>query len=220
MIIKPLVVDIYHGNGIGLRRDEAGGFKAFKEAGGVGVIHKASQGTHVTDDAYARRRSLAKAAGLLWGAYHFNTGESVAAQVAHFFDAALPDDHTLMALDFEDNPRSEMNIRQAKEFLTIADAKLGRKLMIYGGNRLKENLPDADLFFASHRLWLCQYGPHPKLPKPWSEYWLWQYAADGVGPQPHHVPGIPGNPDMNTSERTIEQLKAEWAGAVVTTLTV
>lgn len=212
MIIKPLVVDIYHGNGIGQRRDESGGFKAFRGSGGVGVIHKASQGVSMMDDAYARRRLLAKSVGLLWGAYHFNTGESPAAQVRHFFDAAKPDDHTLMALDFEDNPHSEMNIEQAREFLTIADRKLGRKLMIYGGNRLKELLPHRDEFFGAHRLWLCQYGSHPKLPTSWTEYWLWQYAADGEGPQPHHVPGVPGNPDVNTSERTVEQLGAEWAG--------
>lgn len=215
MIIKPLVVDIYHGNGIGQRRDEASGFAAFKAAGGVGIIHKASQGTRTTDDAYARRRILAGNAGLLWGAYHFNTGESPAMQVEHFFDAAKPNDKTLMALDFEDNPKSEMNINQAREFLAKADAKLGRKLMIYGGNRIKELLPHRDEFFGSHRLWLCQYGPHPRLPTSWTEYWIWQYAADGEGPQPHHVPGIPGNPDVNTSERTIEQLTREWPGESV-----
>lgn len=213
MLITPLVVDLYHDNEVGNDGNELAGFRAFKAAGGVGVIHKASQGTQTIDGAYGRRRSLVLEAGLLWGAYHFNTGEDAGAQVAHFFQCARPDDNTLMAIDFEDNPRSNMSIAQLRTFVSLADALLGRKLLIYGGNRLKENLPKADPFFASHRLWLCQYGPKPKLPKPWSEYWIWQYAADGEGPQPHHVAGIPGNPDLNTSQRTPEQLAKEWAGA-------
>lgn len=215
MIIKPIVIDCYHGNTIASRpgSNEASGFAAFKAAGGIGVVHKATQGATVVDHAYANRRADATAAGLMWGAYHFNTGEDPAKQVANFFDAARPDESTLMALDFEDNPQSNMSIEQAREFLTIADAKLGRKLMIYGGNRIKELLPKKDLFFAAHRLWLCQYGPKPKLPTSWSEYWLWQYAADGVGPAPRKAAGFPGNPDVNTSERTPAQLVAEWPGA-------
>lgn len=210
MIFKPLVVDVYHGNDI-----DVDGFAKFKAAGGVGVIHKASEGIHTTDSLYASRRKKALAAGLMWGAYHFNSGDDPAKQVARFFDAAQPDEHTLMALDFEDNPKSQMSIEQARAFLTIADAKLGRRLMIYGGNRIKEKLPHKDDFFGKHRLWLCQYGMHAVLPTSWTEYWLWQYCADGVGPQPHHVPGFPGNPDLNTSERTPAQLVAEWAGAPV-----
>lgn len=212
MIIKPLVVDIYHGNSVGKSKDEVGGFEAAKGAGIIGFIHKASQGTGMTDSAYARRRLMCKNVGLLWGAYHFNSGQKVTAQVEHFFNVARPDDHTLMALDFEDNLKSQMTIEQAREFLELADIKLGRKLAIYSGNRLKELLPRKDAFFGSHRLWLAQYGPRPKLPKSWPEYWLWQYAADGEGPLPHKIPGIPGNPDVNTSRRTVAQLTAEWPG--------
>lgn len=205
MIIKPLVIDISHHN-------DVESFAQAKAAGVLGIIHKASQGRAMIDGQYARRRQAALAAGLLWGAYHFNTGEDPAAQVDHFFQAARPDEHTLMALDFEDNPGSNMSADQARRFLQIADAKLGRKLMIYGGNRVKELIPHKDAFFASHRLWLCQYAATYKLPAAWSECWLWQYAADGSGPKPHTVPGIPGNIDCNTTDRTPEQLAAEWAG--------
>lgn len=208
MIIKPLVIDISHHNTI----DD---FVAVRKAGVVGVIHKATEGTGMVDKTYALRRKQAVAARLMWGAYHFNSGQDVEAQVEHFFDVTEPDEHTLMALDFEDNKKSQMSIAQAKKFLQLGDAKLGRQLMIYSGNRIKELLPKPDKFFGSHRLWLCQYGQRPKLPAAWSSYWIWQYAADGVGPQPHKVRGVQGKPDVNTSELTPDQLAAEWAGEPV-----
>ena len=71
--MTPAVIDIYHGNVV---HD----FSALKAAGVVGVIHKCTQGAHYADPLYAARRKLATDAGLLWGAYAFNTGESVAAQ--------------------------------------------------------------------------------------------------------------------------------------------
>lgn len=205
MIIKPLVLDLSHHN---IVTDYA----AVKAAGVVGIIYKASEGIGYKDVTYSVQRVKALDAGLLWGAYHFNTGQDVAAQVDHFFECARPESDTLMALDFEDNPKSNMSAKQAKQFLDFGDKMLGHKLVLYGGNRIKELMPKSDKFLASHRLWLCQYGARPKLPSAWSEYWIWQYAADGVGPKPHTVRGVKGNPDVNTSERTPEQLKAEWAG--------
>lgn len=210
MIIKPLVLDLSHHN-------EVTDFNLIKAAGVVGIIYKASEGVGYQDVTYAKQRDRALAAGLLWGAYHFNTGQDVAAQVEHFFECAKPDESTLMALDFEDNPKSNMSAKQARQFLQLADEKLGRKLMIYGGNRIKELMPKTDKFFASHRLWLCQYGLRPKLPSAWSDYWIWQYAADGEGPKPWSVRGIKGTPDVNTSERTPEQLAQEWAGEQIKT---
>ena len=184
-----------------------------------GVIHKSSQGSTLADNAYARRRKDAVQAGLLWGAYHFNTGGDIGNQVNWFFQCAQPDANTLMVLDFEDNPRRNMTIQQAVAFLHAVEQKLGRKAAIYSGNRLKESVgalgPLDRAYLTSHRLWLCQYGPRAKLPKGWDKYWLWQYTGDGIGQQPHYVPGItvPGGRgiDLNIYNGTKEQLTAEWA---------
>jgi lysozyme len=215
----PRVCDIYHGDVVGGSGPALAGFKASASAGLWGIIHKSSQGSGYKDASYSMRRKAALSAGLLWGAYHFNDGSNVNTQIDNFFLAAKPDDTTLMCLDFEDNPRSNMDIDMAVDFLHHAEARLGRQLVIYSGNRLKETIgklskADQD-YVCSHRLWLCQYGPKAKLPSGFKSWWLWQYTGDGVGPTPHSISGItvPGGNgiDLNTYAGTQEQLKAEWA---------
>lgn len=209
--MQPRVVDISHHNTVRDLRQTAA-------AGIWGVIHKATQGRAYADPDYALRRQAAKAAGLLWGAYHFNTGDVVRLQVDNFLTKAQPDDRTLLVLDYEDNRPSQMNIEQAVEFLRLLEEKTGRKAAIYSGNRVKETIGalshDERAYLTSHRLWLCQYGPTPRLPPGWASWWLWQYTGDGIGPQPHNVPGIVagnGGIDLNTYIGTREQLEKEWA---------
>lgn len=197
--MKPIVIDIYHGNVI---RD----FGALRDAGIIGIIHKAAQGTRDTDHGiYATRRAAAKAAGLMWGAYAFNTGESIEAQVETFFRTADPDDRTLMALDFEDNPHSQMSEPQAEEFLGRVDEKLGRKCWIYSGNRIKDLLgARVTHFMGSHPLWVAQYGPVARLQPSWTRYALWQYSETGK------LPGTDGELDFNTADP--DQLRLDWLG--------
>jgi GH25 family lysozyme M1 (1,4-beta-N-acetylmuramidase) len=210
--MQPRVVDISHHNTV---KD----LGAAVSAGIWGVIHKASQGRAYADPDYSARREIAAKAGMLWGAYHFNTGDPVKAQVDWFLSKAQPDDNTLLVLDFEDYRPSNMNIEQVVDFLHQIEAKVGRKAALYSGNRIKETIgalgqADRD-YVTSHRLWLCQYGPTARLPIGFSEWWLWQYTGDGIGPQPHNVPGIiagNGGIDLNTYPGTLEQLTAEWSG--------
>ena len=207
----PRVVDISHHN---IVKD----FALVAAAGVWGVIHKASQGRAYVDPDYALRRKAANNAQLLWGAYHFNTGDAVELQVENFLHAAQPDDRTLMVLDFEDNRPSNMSVSQAVEFLRVLEARLGRKGAIYSGNRLKESIallgPQDRAYVASHRLWLCQYGPAPHLPMGFDDWWLWQYTGDGIGPEPHNVPGIVagnGGIDLNAFQGDRDALVASWA---------
>ena len=195
--MTPNVIDIYHGNVV---HD----FAALKAAGVLGVIHKCTQGAGYADPAYAVRRKLATDAGLLWGAYSFNTGEDVATQVAEFISHAEPDASTLMALDFEDNPHSQMSIGQARQFLQLAGEKLNRKLVIYSGNRVKDLLGlQVDLFLAQHRLWLAQYGPAAHVQPSWSAPWLWRYSENG------RLPGTDGAVDLDFYGGA--NLAVEWA---------
>jgi lysozyme len=134
----PRVVDVSHHNVV---RD----LRLSAAAGIFGVIHKASQGRAYADPQYGERRKMAADAGLLWGAYHFNTGDDVKSQVAHFVDAARPDAKTLLVLDFEDNRLSNMSIHQAVDFLRQVEAQAGRKAAIYSGNRIKETIGQLNL---------------------------------------------------------------------------
>lgn len=214
----PRVVDIYHGDVVGSHGPAVDGFRQAAAAGIWGVIHKSSQGESYRDPMYKQRRSAALASGLLWGAYHFNTGDDVKSQVEWFFECASPDDKTCMVLDFEDNQRSNMNVHQAVEFLRRGEEKLGRKLAIYSGNRLKESIVELSQFdrdyVFSHRLWLCQYGPQAILPRGFSNYWLWQYTGDGIGQEPYWVPGItvPGGKgiDLNVFDGDRQELESSW----------
>jgi len=195
----PSVIDIYHGNVVN-------DFAALKAAGIVGVIHKCTQGAGYADPLYAIRRQQATDAGLLWGAYTFNTGEDVQAQVNEFFSHAEPDDNTLMALDFEDNPNSQMSLGQARQFLQVADDRLGRKLVLYSGNRAKDLLGgQVDPFLGGHRLWLAQYGSTPVVQQSWKARWLWQFSESGK------LPGTDGAIDLNFYGNSADQLQQEWA---------
>lgn len=222
--VTPRVVDIYHGDV--LNSDVHGGdlavdFQALGRSGIWGIIHKATQGIGVADRAYAPRVKAARAAGLLTGAYHFNTGDDVQDQVDHFFDVAQPDDQTLMALDFEDNRASQMSLDEAVEFLQLADEKLGRPLWLYSGNRIKSLIVNESTeirqLFAKRHFWLCEYGPTVKMVDdnhhqlPWISPTLWQFTGDGIGPQPHVLPGIVTKGiDINSYAGTIDQLKHDW----------
>lgn len=205
----PIVVDIYH-------RNRVESFATARNAGVHGIIHKASTGATGKDEAYSDRRAQAINAGMLWGAYHWGTSRPVAQQVENFLDAARPDDNTLVALDFEDDPGNQMTLAGAREFLELIERKLGRKAVLYSANTIKGALGSSvDPFFGSHRLWLAQYGPTPRVQASWSSYWLWQYTDGTAGPGPRSAPGLPGNHlgnlDCNHYRNSAEQLAAEWA---------
>lgn len=224
MQIIPRVVDIFHRDVMFAevhRTDPVADYRALGQAGIWGLIHKATQGLGVNDAAYVARTRNARAGGLLTGAYHFNTGDTVAGQLNHFFDAAMPDGQTLMALDFEDNRASQMSLAQAVQFLQLGDERLGRPLWLYGGNRPKELLVNASAevraVFAKRHFWLCEYGPVAKMvdaagkPLPWAAPTLWQWTGDGIGPLPHSLPGIiTQGIDINSYAGTLDQLKKDW----------
>lgn len=199
--MTPNVIDISHHNTI----DD---FAALAATGIVGVIHKCTQGAGYADPMYSIRRKAATDAGLLWGAYSFNTGESIAAQVSQFLSHAEASASTLMALDFEDNPSSQMTLGEARQFLQQANTTLGRKLVLYSGNRAKDLLGNQnDPFLGGHRLWVAQYGPKPKVQFSWVKTgpWLWQYSEIG------QLPGTDGNIDLNFYDGDSETLAREWA---------
>jgi lysozyme len=200
-------VDIYHG-------DNVIDFHAVRASGILGVIHKASQGTGITDVAYAQRRKAALAAGLRWGAYGFMSLEDGVAQARHLLSVADCDADTLIAIDWENVGRAAPSAHIARAMLEEIAATLGRRAKIYSGNVAKEQLGDsADEFFAGHDLWLCQYGPKWRTQASWKRPWLWQNNGDAFGPGPHRIAGISGLCDNNCviAPDTAESMLARWA---------
>lgn len=218
-------IDISHHNeglGPGPRPWPISDFQPIAKSGIKAVALKGTQGVQMGDSTFAARRDAARAAGLLVGAYDFNTGDPAQQQVDFFFDFVKPDDQMMCALDFEDNSGSPMSLDLAREYLEIADARLGRKFWLYSGNRIKKYIADADdetrAFFASHPLWGCEYGPRWKnvdvndKPLPWAGPTLWQFSGDGISNQGIIVPGIlnGGTVDMNTYTMSDTDFAEAW----------
>lgn len=209
--MQPIVIDLSHHNW-----DNHHGldFAKAKAAGVKGVIYKASEGASFRDPFYAKTRDAVKAAGLLWGAYHFATAADAEAQVANFLAAADPDAQMLVALDFEHNDPAPANTTSpviARQILGALRDKLGRPAVLYTGAFMFDCFgghPQADL--GAHRLWWARYASTPRIHPSWHAYWLWQYS-DGVhGPGQKTVDGI-GACDCDFFEGTAETLAAQWA---------
>src|SRR5215470_10782528 len=108
---RRMFIDISHHNSVT-------SWDAVRNAGVVGVIHKATEGTGFVDDQYLKRCAPAMRAGLMWGAYHFGNGSNVQAQVDNFLGVVGVDNDTLYSLDWEDDPNGNtMSVDQAKEFI-------------------------------------------------------------------------------------------------------
>ena len=201
---KILVFDISFYNTNGGRPLD---FVAAKASGAVGVIAKASEGATWRDPAYSQHRAAAKAAGLLWGAYHFGTAAPVNAQVDAFLDAAHPDDNTLMVLDFEHNdasPTNTMTGHAAIDFLGQLSARLGRKPTLYTGAYVQARFGAAPVEARRpYRVWWAQYAPAPRLHATWDQYWLWQFTEKA------QMPGI-GLCDGSSFAGSAEDLAASW----------
>lgn len=212
MQIFPRVIDLSHYD------DVQDGFAGAVRAGIWGCINKASEAYGYKDASFDWRRDPAKAAGLLYGAYHFIRPGNVSNQVAWFLECVGDTVGLRLALDYEDDSVPESS---ARAFCQGVFNRVGRWPAIYGGSVIKQNEEEfaANVrFWRQIPLWLSHYNAHPSWPTNiWGAPWLWQYTGDGAGPGPHGVPGvIPSSQlDMNSYAGTHEQFIAQWAGTLL-----
>ena len=194
-----VVIDLSHFNTVT-------SFSDVKASGIVGVIHKATQGTGWMDPTYDTRKQQALSAGLWWGAYHFGTNEDGAAQAQYFLSKVNPGPKDLLALDFEENPSSQMTIAQAEQFATEIFNKTGRYPGFYSdalaGNMLGGNVSSV---LANCWFWRAEYsGSSPSVPPTWSNWTMWQYTSSGS------VNGITGECDRDTFNGSMDGLSRLW----------
>ena len=181
-------------------------FPNIKSAGIVGIIHKATQSTNWSDPTYAARKPQALAAGLWWGAYHFGTNADGAEQARWFLSVVNPGPNDLLALDFEENPQSQMTIAQAEQFVTEVFTQTGRYPGFYSdalaGNMLGNN---KSAILANCWFWRAEYGASaPTVPPTWSTWTMWQYTQTGP------VNGVQKPCDRDTFNGTMDQLSQLW----------
>lgn len=188
-------------------------FSQLAAAGIVGVLHKATQGADYTDPLYASRRTLARQAGLRWGAYHFGDGSDVTTQAAHFLAQAQAAVGDLLALDVEQNSGgSSMSLAQAEQFVQTVQAQTGRWPGVYGGSYLKSLLAGSTTSVLGRCwLWVSEYASQPSIAPLWPRWTLWQYSDGNLGPGPHSVAGA-GACDRDQFNGDLAGLKRWWDG--------
>jgi len=195
-------------------------FAALKAAGVVGILHKATEGVGFHDANYAANKTAAKAAGLLWGAYHYGTGSDPTAQADEFMHVAAVGNDELLVLDFEDNkpPGTQMTLQGAKTFVQRVQNTLGRWPGFYSGNTIRDRLgANVDPLLANCWLWVAQYGDGPPIvQQSWQKWTMWQYTDGTLGPQPHAIGGMAC--DRDTFNGSAADLQTFWTSGGVTRL--
>ena len=201
------VIDISHHQGPNVD------FAKVKAAGIVGVIHKATGATNYQDPMYGANRQRALDAGLLWGAYHWGTGDASGAEQAQYFlDFAQPDGQTLLALDYEPNVSGphrlgpDMTPQLSTDFVNAVQASQGRFPVLYTGMAMAGNIPN----LPDCPLWWARYAPQPAgIPPTWSTWTLWQYTDGAHGNPPHNIDGI-GPCDRDQFNGDLDALQRLW----------
>lgn len=162
------------------------------EGGILGIIQKATQGVVFQDPTYQSNKELAVQSGILWGAYHFGTGDDGVQQASHFLDVVQPHAGILLVLDFEANPQGpSMSLEEARAFVTHVHDSTGRWPGLYSGHYIKNILgTNRDPILANCWFWLSQYGPTAVVPPNWDTWTMWQYTDGALGPDPHSVAGL------------------------------
>jgi lysozyme len=209
-------------------------FRLVRQSDILAVIHKATEGGDYSDTAYAPRRPQAEAAGLLWGAYHFGTGQMPGErQAAFFLSIARPGPRTLLALDLElneNNPSNSMRLDQAEAFVQAVAEATGRLPVVYvhptwaNGDPLPNGFSlgaqiTPDSILARCGLWVADYHDSPELPLAWAaKGWrLWQYAGDESASRPAYgatniVKGV-SHCDRNLFNGDAAALNQFWGAA-------
>jgi lysozyme len=183
-----------------------------KASGIDAVIHKATQGLHYVDKTFASAKTDVPAAGMLWGAYHFGTGDGTGADQAQFFlDTVQPDARTLLSIDFEPNPSgTTMSLQQMLDWIDVVQKATGRWPVVYGGKSLLFGAigTTTQPVLAQCPLWVAQYttaaAPSGIPSQVWQDWTFWQYTETGT------VGGIDVNVDRERYNGTAEALTANW----------
>lgn len=183
--------------------DETIDFNLVKAAGFEFCWAKCTEGIGNRDPRYIENKRKAKAAGMLFGAYHFFRPQYDPKQQAIWFlaHASIEKGDFQPMFDWEvfNGPS---DAAKAIIFLNTIEDKVGKKMIIYGP---PYGLRDLSLgkAFRENPLCVAHYGTTaPLVPPPWSVWSFWQFSERGS------VPGIPApDEDLDLFNGTLENLK-------------
>ena len=174
----------------------------------------------VSRELFQTRRLVARAAGLLWGAYHLARPGNPIDQANHFLEYADPKPDEMMILDLEGvDPQKYMSLEDAQIFVGHIKARTGRYPVLYTNH-------DTARYIAAYRndypvlarlpLWSARYKPEVKGVFPmgnWDNYLLWQFSS-GINCSkrrcPYRVPGTLTDIDVNVAPMSKAELAKVW----------
>jgi GH25 family lysozyme M1 (1,4-beta-N-acetylmuramidase) len=174
----------------------------------------------VSRELYQTRRLLAKAHGMLWGAYHLARPGNPIDQANHFLDYAEPAADEMMVLDLEGLDTSEfMSLEDAEIFAGHIKTRTGRYPVLYTNHITARHIAtNRQEYRVLSRLplWYARYKPEIKGVFPmgnWNNYLLWQFSsATNCGEKtcPMRIEGTLRDIDVNTVPMTAKALAAIW----------
>jgi len=217
---KPIVIDAFHKNAI-----DWGEMKTDLRV--VGIIHKATEGTEISDPKYLSRRLLAKRLGYKWGSYHLLRKGNTIAQAEHYLKAiGYKTSDEIMALDVECTTNSLCNVpkykvskSEIKTFLKYIKKKTGRYPIFYGNQSVVKDLSknkSGDKLLRNIPLWYARFKENvTDFPKGiWKSYTFWQFSSE-INCKPkeeclYRVPGTDYDMDVNVYNGSIQEMKRDW----------
>lgn len=229
---KALVLDAYELNSIDwltvVKNKRIAGFIS-KATDGLSAEYCADRRTlcgakwrkySVTKELYQTRRSLAKALGLKWGAYHLGRAGNPEQQALHFLQFAKPEKDEVIVLDIESLDSTKfMSLKEAERFAKYINRKLDRYPILYTNHQtasfIAANRRDYPLL-SRLKLWYARYKGDIRDVFPmgnWDSYALWQFAYGGNCSKkscPYRVAGTPYDIDVNVSTLSVAELRKQW----------
>jgi len=174
----------------------------------------------VAQELFQTRRTLAKALGLKWGAYHLGRPGNPLDQAKNFLDFAKPAPDDLMAIDIEDDdPEKWMSLTDAEIFAAEIQRRTGRYPILYTNGKTAKHIADNRFGYpllSRLPLWYARYkseiGMH--FPKGnWESYALWQFSAQAncnAKACPYRVGGTKYDIDVNVATVDADALRKAW----------
>lgn len=184
------------------------------------ICKKTFQNYFMKQQLYHTRKTLAKALGLKWGAYHLGRPGNPVAQANHFLQFAKPEKDELIALDIEhDDPKKWISFKDAEIFARQIYKRIGRYPVLYTNHNTAQRIAarrDEFPLLSRMQLWYARFKGDIRGAFPmgnWDSYALWQFSAHPNCNKRrclYRVPGTESNIDVNVSTLTIAEFDKAW----------
>lgn len=179
-----------------------GDFGRMKASGRCDFLFaKATEGVSFRDPQYAASRAGAKAAGMLFGSYHFARPGDPVAQADYYLSVAQPSAGEIPILDVEDTAIPDAGNWSAAWCSRVKQAT-GAPPLLYSYPNYLATHDFRPVLALDCGLWFADYSDPVNPTAPWPAYTVRQFTDRGI------IPGQPGSLDCNLSELTVDQLRS------------